>query len=432
MGHAFPPPGNGRVYDGSLPALLQSTGPDFLTRSEPLLTWRDARLRAGAWGWARALDAPFGPRVTARDEAGIAVHGLNFVTQDPLSLAAHPALLAAAREAVHHGLHAPGSPCFVGSSGPSVQLEAMLAELLVLEHVLLFPSGWAAAFGALTALLQPTDHVVIDSCAHAALVAGAFAATPHVHRYAHNDHDALDRSLAALRDADAHVGILVVTEALFPFESDSPDLRGLHERCRSRNAALLVATGHDLGVSGQNGMGVLAAQQMLGHVEFVVGSFAKTLAVNGGFFATRSASAKQLVRFRASPYAASNGISPIQAAIARESLRIVTSPEGERLRANLASAVGALREACAARGLPCLGTNAALVPIAIGSEHDARLTAAFATERGVVCAVLEEPFVPPNTARLALHVMAAHRTEHAIEAAQKIAAALAEARASPR
>jgi len=420
------------LHEVSLRRLVQSSGPDLLTRGDPLLAWRDARLRSGVWAWARSLDGPVGPRVTIRDEAGIASHGLNFVTQDPLSLATHPALHEAAREGLAHGLHASGSPCFAGSNAASGRLETTLAELFGLEHVLLFPSGWAAAFGTLTALVQPGDHVVIDECAHPAFMTGALAATPHVHGHAHLDRAALAHRLGAIRAGDSRSAILVVTETLFPWESDGPDLQAMQEVCRRYGAVLLVAVGHDLGVSGPGGLGMLGAQQMLGRVDLVVGSFAKTLATNGGFFATRSASAKQLVRFLASSHAASNGLAPLQATIAHESLRIVVSDEGERLRANLASAVTALRAAGAARGLRCLGASAALVPIAIGAEADARLTAALAAKRGVLCAVVEEPFVARGAARLALHVMAAHRPDHAVEAAEKIAAALHDAQHQTR
>ncbi len=429
MRHPLPVPHSDSRDAEALAALTPSDEGDFLTRGGLLYAWREARLRTRTWAWARSLDTPIGPRITLRDEAGIATHGLNFVTQDPLSLASHPAVYEAVREALRHGLHAPGSHCFAGSTAASVRLETMLADLFALEHVLLFSSGWAAAYGALTALVRPEDHVVLDTCVHPSLRAGATTATANVHYHAHGDRSALASRLAAIRDSDARAALLVVTETLFPWESDSPDLRAIQDLCRAHGAALLVAVGYDLGVTGPGGLGILGAQQMLGQVDFIVGSFAKTLATNGGFFATRSAGAKQLVRFFASSHASSNGLAPLQAAIAQEGLRIVTSQEGAELRANLACAVTALREACAARLLHCLGSNAALVPIAIGSEGEARLTEALASERGVLCSVVEEPFVPRGTARLALHVMAAHRSDHAIEAAEKIAAARTEARA---
>jgi glycine C-acetyltransferase len=406
-------------------------GTKLLARGDDLVRWRDLRLRAGIWAWARTVESPAGPRATIRNDAGMAAHGLNFVTQDPLSLTAHPVLTEAAFEAARaYGLHAPGIPAFAGASIPSVELEAAVAAFLGQEHVVLFPSGWAAAFGTLTALLEPHDHVVIDACAHAALHQGALAATPHVHRHAHLDLDAVTTRLRAIRRDDSDAAILVVTESLFPFEADTPDLRLLHEICRMEGAVLLVATGHDLGVTGPSGTGVLGTQEMLTHVDLVVGSFAKNLATNGGFLATRSAGINQLVRFRAGPHLTSNGLSPVQATVARESLRIVVSNEGEQLRANLGRAVLALRDACGRRALPCLGTNGALVPVMIGNERIARIIEAFTAERGLLATLIEDPLVPRGTARLGLHVTAAHRPEHAVEAADKIAEALAEVRAA--
>ncbi len=416
------------LLGGHLGDYVRPGGRNLPARADDLARWRDARLRAGLWAWARSVDPPVGPRATLRNDAGIAAHGLNFVTQDPLALLAHPALVATAVDALRtYGVHAPGSPAFAGAALPSAELERALATFLGLPHVVLFPSGWGAAFGALTALLQPDDHVVIDAHAHPSLHHGAAAATAHVHRHRHLDLDAVAKRLATIRRDDAEAAILVVTESLFPFEADTPDLRALHGACQAHEASLLVAVGHDLGVTGPSGTGVLGAQEMLAHVDLVVGSFAKSLATNGGFLATRSAGTKQLVRLRAGPHVASNALSPLQAAVARESLRIVGSEEGDRLRANLARAVETFRAACARHTLACAGATGALVSVLVGDEGTARIAEALAAERGIHTALIEDPLVPRGTARLGLHMTAAHRPEHTVDAADRIAVAIAEA-----
>ena len=420
--------GDERLLRQTLGDLVQSAGRDVLARAEGVASWRDARLRAGVWSWTRSVDGPPGPRTTVRNEAGIASYGLSFVIQDPLALATHPVLFDAALEALQrYGPHAPGSPCFTGVTPSTRALEAAVTELLGLEHVVLFPSGWAAAFGTLTALLRPDDHIVIDELAHPSLQAGAVATTRHIHRHRHGDPQAVRDCLRAIRDADTEAAIVVVTETFFAFESDTPDLAALDAACRAYDATLMPACGHDLGTMGSGGTGMLGIQGVLDGVDLVVGSFAKAFAGNGGFLATRSPDVKHWVRFAASTHAHSNALSPLDTAVVTEAIRIVRADEGDQRRNDLARAVVSLRQACTDCTLPHVGLPSALTLIPTGAVDVARAAECLAGARGAFVNVIEEPFLPPGHARIALHATAAHRPEHVREAIDIVTVALADA-----
>ena len=137
---------------------------------------------------------------------------------------------------------------------------------------------------------------------------------------------------------------MVITEGLFAMESDAPDLAAFQEACRENGATLLVDVAHDLGALGPGGGGMIAAQGLLGKVDLVMGSFAKTFASNGGFLASHSPAAKQFAKYYGNPHMFSNALSPVQAAVASEAIRIVRSPEGDDLRERLTRA---RRHACA-------------------------------------------------------------------------------------
>ena len=219
---------------------------------------------------------------------------------------------------------------FQGNTHLSRRLEGALGEALGMEHVLLFPTGWAAGFGTITGLVRPGDHVLMDQLSHACLAQGARAATPNWQTFRHNDVDDLRRRLAEVRSRDARHGILVVTEGLFSMDSDSPDLAALQAACREHGAVLLVDVAHDFGAQGAGGGGQLERQRLLGQVDLVMGSFSKTLASNGGFLATNQASVRQFVSIFGGSHTYSNALSPVQAAVVLEALRIVRSPEGRR------------------------------------------------------------------------------------------------------
>ncbi|HYW51020.1 MAG TPA: aminotransferase class I/II-fold pyridoxal phosphate-dependent enzyme [Gemmatimonadaceae bacterium] len=356
--------------------------------------------------------------------------GLNFATQDYLSLASHPAVHEAAHGAIHrYGVHSGGSSALQGKSDISRALEREIGEALHMEHVVLFSSGWGAAYGVVTALVRPDDHIVMDRLAHASLQSGATAATRNIKRVEHLSVDALRRALSELRATDTTNGILVITEGLFSMDSDSPDLRAMQTLCHEYQATLLVDVAHDFGSLGPSGTGHVGREGMLGEIDIVMGAFSKTFASNGGFVATRHVGVRAYVEAFGGPHMFSNAMSPIQIATVRESLRIVRSAEGDERRAALMRNVGALRGALDAYGLECLGDPSAVVPVLIGHTALARIASGGVLRRGLFANLVEFPAVGVRAARFRMQVQSDHSVTQAVEAARLMHESVEEARA---
>jgi glycine C-acetyltransferase/8-amino-7-oxononanoate synthase len=407
------------------------TGSRLLERVEPFHRWYSARVESETWLYSRTLAAA--PLSTTRllDAGGRVLEGINFASQDYLGLSNHPEVVEAATAAIaEFGVHSAGSAAAIGNTVHSRRLEQSIAELVETDHVVLFPTGWAAAYGPINALVRHYDHVVMDHYAHASLSQGAHAASRNVHRVPHLDNEAVHAVLRELRDRDPHHAILVVTEGLFSMDADSPDLARLQDICHEFEATLLVDVAHDLGSTGPGGQGQIGIQQLAGQVDLVMGSFSKTFASNGGFVATASPAVRSYIETYATSHVFSNALSPAQAAAADAALRIAMSPEGARLRRQTLDAASALREALADHGLACLGSPGPIVPAVIGDERVARLTHRNLRPRGVAAMVVEYPVVPSGSARLRLQVMPSHTPEQAGQAAAAIAAAVSEARAA--
>ena len=126
-----------------------------------------------------------GPVATVIDAAGTERTGVNFASQDYLGLAAHDAVRAAAIEALKDTAPYRRSADIAGKPTLSLRLQTALAELIGLPHVVLFPTGWAAGYGVITALITGKDHVVLDQYAHNCCVQGAMAATRNVQQVRH-------------------------------------------------------------------------------------------------------------------------------------------------------------------------------------------------------------------------------------------------------
>jgi glycine C-acetyltransferase len=309
-----------------------------------------------------------------------------------------------------------------------VALEQALAEALKTEHVLLFPSGWGAGFGAIAALVRPDDYVILDHLAHACLHQGANAATNNVLRHEHRDLGAIEAHLKAIRARDTRNSILVVTEGLFSMDSDSPDIERMQTICHENGATLMVDVAHDFGALGPGGGGQLAIQSMLGKVDLVVGAFSKTFSSNGGFVATHSPAVRQYMKVFGGPHIFSNAISPVQSAVVIEALRIVRSAEGDALRNQLMNNINMLRHALAVCGITCLGDPSPIVPAPIGSEKVARTASGILGRRGVFANLVEFPAVGIGSARFRLQVMSGHTSDHIRTAAEQVVEAIHEAR----
>ena len=397
-------------------------GPDLLARIQPYSTWIDARHDAGFWPYSRLLGSKPTPEARIGYLASEPRSGVNLAVQDYLGLATHPAIQEAAISAVtDFGVHSAGSPMLLGNSPISYALERKISELLALNHVLLFPTGWAAGYGVVTALIRDDDHIVMDALSHACLQAGAAAATKNIVRHGHLNVDKAEAALKAIRAKDSKNGILVMSEGLFSMDSDSPDLARLQEICKSYQAILLIDVAHDLGSLGPGGGGQLAIQNMLGKVDVVIGAFSKTFASNGGFVASNDTRVKQYLRWFASSHTFSNALSPIQCAIVGTAIDIVRSVEGEELRRRLLVASASFRANLAARKLNTLGFPSAIVPVLVGAESMGRFASKVLGEANVFANLVEFPAVARGSARFRCQLMAQHTEEQLHRASNCIA-----------
>ncbi len=348
--------------------------------------------------------------------------GVNFASQDYLSLSGHPEIKAAAREAIdEYGVHSAGSPALVGNTSVSLALERRIAEFVDAEHVSLFPTGCAAGYGIIKGLVRPNDHIVMDRLAHACLQEGAAAATRNVHLFRHNDLDDVRAELEAIRAQDTEHGILLVTESLFSMDSDTPDLAVLQDLADGFMATLVVDVAHDLGSMGPTGRGHLELQGALGKVDLVMGSFSKTFASNGGFVASKHRRVTEYLRYYSSPNTFSNALSPIQAAIVLRAFDIVDSPEGAELRQKSMTNIQLLRNRLAQAGFDTYGDPSPIVCVAMGNEGVARLVSRRLHATGLVANLVEFPAVAKGKARFRLQVMANHTEDDIVHAVNRIA-----------
>jgi len=403
-------------------------GQDLFQRTQSYAEWISARQEQGFWPYSRQLSGAPTPEARIGYLDREVRPGINLAVQDYLGLSCHPEIREAAIRAITDvGVHSAGSPMLLGNSAYSLALERRLTQLVELDHVLLFPTGWSAGFGVIKALIREYDHIVMDALSHACLQEGAAAATKNIIRFEHLNCEKAEGAIRKIRENDAENAILVVTEGVFSMDSDTPEIARLQEICSVHGARLLVDLAHDLGALGPNGKGQLELQEMVGKVDLVMGAFSKTFASNGGFVATNDFRIKQYLRWFASPHTFSNALSPVQCAVVSKAIDIVTSVEGAALRQDLIRAAMQFRHGLQIRGLEPLGAPTAIVPIVIGGERIARRASSELAESGVFANLVEFPAVALKAARFRCQLMATHTEQQLNMAAEQIAGAIARA-----
>jgi len=397
---------------GSLRDFRDLHGTDLIGRVTPFHHWQCVRRNHGLWPYSRATEEAPRRICAARDDSGHRFRGVNFGSQDYLSLASHPDIKDVAKATIdEYGVHSAGSSALFGNTKYSLRLEQTIAEFLGVHHAVLYPTGWAAGYGVIRGLIRDDDHVVMDGLSHACLQEGAHAATRNVHLHGHLNLDSVRRHLRRIRERDAANAILVVTESLFSMDSDTPDLRALQTLCREFRATLLVDVAHDLGCLGPNGRGHIGLQGMTGEIDLVMGSFSKTFASNGGFVACNAPAVKQYLKYYGSSATFSNALSPVQCATVLKAFEIVQSDDGQHLRDRMLDRATYLRARLRRADFEVIGEPSAIVPVVAGSEGLGRVASRRLAQLGAVANLVEYPAVAKGKARFRLQVMAQHTRE---------------------
>lgn len=412
----------------SLLHFVKLEGRDVQERSLPFHEWIQERRQYGVWPYAKVLMDQVGHVVDVADEfCGSRGMRINFGSQDYLGLAQHPALKDAVRTVLDEfGVHSAGSPVLCGRTRILVELEDKFRRLLGREECLIYPTGWAAGFGVLAGLVRGDDVIVMDALSHNCLQEGARHATTNVRKFAHNSLNELETLLREERGRRADTGIFVVVESLYSMDSDSPNLGAVVRLAREWDAIVIADVAHDLGALGQEGRGLLETVTGDEEPDVIMGSFSKTFAANGGFVAC-SRAVRDYLAYYSPPHIFSNAISPLQTAVVSRAFDLVFSSEGQRLRGELRANMVALRAAMLDRGVTVAGTPSPIVPVFVGNEKVARLTAKQLLANGLLANLVEFPAVPRGKARFRFQVMANHEPSAIQQAAEIMARSKAQA-----
>jgi 8-amino-7-oxononanoate synthase len=252
-------------------------------------------------------------------------------TNNYLGLTFDATCRAAAIEAIEsQGTGTTGSRMASGNYAGHRGLERALAEAFGWPAGIVFSTGYQANLGAISALAGQDDFLIIDADSHASIHDATRLSAATTMRFRHNDVTNLDRRLARLGESARRA--LVVVESLYSTLGDRAPLREIVEVTQRHGAWIIVDEAHSFGIFGPRGLGICAELGLLNQVDFIVGTFSKSLGGVGGFCVSRHPDL-ELVRMASRPYIFTASPPPPVIAATRAALARVL--EGDDLRARL-------------------------------------------------------------------------------------------------
>lgn len=340
----------------------------------------------------------------------------DFASNDYLGLACDPRLAAAARAALDEcGVGSGASPLITGRSRWHAELERALAEFEGEEEAVLFPTGYAANVGTLTALLGEGDVAFCDRLNHASLVDGCRLSGAVFKVYRFDQIDKLERHLSA---AAGYRRRWIVTDGVFGMDGVVAPLAELCDLAERYDAAVIVDEAHGTGVLGSHGRGVCELAGVEDRVAVRVGTLSKAVGTLGGFVAG-DAALKAYLWNHGRTQMFSTALPATVCAAAAEGIRIVRERQGSALRVG-ARAVQ-LRSRLRDGGIKALGfPGAPIVPVVLGEPSRAVTAGRELERRGFVVGVIRPPTVPRGTARLRVSLSAVHSRETVDELADAL------------
>ena len=226
-----------------------------------------------------------------------------------------------------------GSRIANGTYAAHVGLERQIADFFGKSDAMVFSTGYQANLGLISTLGGKGDVLLIDADSHASIYDACRLGHAEVIRFRHNSPEDLDKRLGRLKDHEGSK--IVVTEGVYSMLGDSAPLREFVEVKNRHGACLVVDEAHSLGVHGPNGRGLAEAEGVLDEVDFVVGTFSKSLGAVGGFAAS-SVPGMEIMRVVCRPYMFTASLPPVSIATVSSALqRVSDDPSlGTRAREN--------------------------------------------------------------------------------------------------
>ncbi|MCI3934230.1 aminotransferase class I/II-fold pyridoxal phosphate-dependent enzyme [Streptomyces sp. AN091965] len=398
----------------SMKDFVEERDPDLFTKARSFRSHLRGREAEHLYWYGMPLHSRCGNRALILDEhTGHKREFLMFASNNYLGLANHPQVIEAVCDATRtFGATHTGSRFIGGTNMLHKELERRLAAFKDRPACIVYPGGYAANLGAISALVKSYDTLVVDKLNHMSIVDGARLSGGVRKIYQHNDMADLERILK--RRDDRSGGALIVADGVFSMHGDLCDLPQIVRLGKEYGARVMVDDAHATGVLGARGTGTAEHFGLKGEVDLELGTMSKALAGMGGFVVGEHEVIEYLRYYSHSYVFAAN----IPAGVAAGLIAALDVIEAEPGRVGLLwSNIRFLHRRLVAAGFDLENTESAILPLVIGDERKAMEMGRAVRARGLFCQTVVFPGVPLGDARLRISVTCEHTREDLAAAA---------------
>ena len=239
-------------------------------------------------------------------------------TYNYMGMTFDPDVIAAGKQALDEfGSGTTGSRVLNGTYAGHRACEDALKEFYGLDHAMVFSTGYQANLGIISTIAGKGDYIVLDIDSHASIWDGCKMGDAEVVPFKHNDIDAMEKRLRRIPEG---AGKLVILEGVYSMLGDIAPLAEMIAVAKKYGAMVLVDEAHSMGFIGPNGRGVAEAQGVLDQVDFVIGTFSKSVGTVGGFCVSNHPKF-EIMRLVCRPYVFTASLPPSVVATAATSIR---------------------------------------------------------------------------------------------------------------
>jgi len=329
-------------------------------------------------------------------------------TYNYMGMTFDPDVVAAGKQALDdYGSGTTGSRVLNGTYQGHAECEAALRDFYGTRHAMVFSTGYQANLGLMSTIAGKEDYIILDADSHASIYDGCFLGDAQIVRFRHNSVEDLEKRLRRL-PADA--GKLVVLEGVYSMLGDIAPLAEMVRVAKAAGAMIVVDEAHGMGFFGEHGRGVFEEAGVADDVDFVVGTFSKSVGTVGGFVVSNHPKF-EVLRLVCRPYVFTASLPPSVVATAATSIRKLMHAGEKRahLWKNSRRLHAALRELGFDLATP--EAQSAIIAVLLPDQQTTVLMWQALLEGGLYVNMARPPATPTGTFLLRCSLCAEHSDE---------------------
>ncbi|KQX17791.1 MULTISPECIES: serine palmitoyltransferase [unclassified Sphingomonas] len=288
---------------------------DLFSKFDPLIAEREALLATGVRDpYAIVMDEVLSPTEAMINGRKTILLG----TYNYMGMTFDPDVIAAGKKALDEfGSGTTGSRVLNGTYQGHKECEEALKEFYGTEHAIVFSTGYQANLGMISTIAGKGDYIILDADSHASIYDGCWLGNAEIVRFRHNSVEDLDKRLGRL---PPEAGKLVVLEGVYSMMGDIAPLKEMVAVSKKHGAMILCDEAHGMGFFGEHGRGVFEEAGVEADIDFVVGTFSKSVGTVGGFCVSNHPKF-EVLRLVCRPYVFTASLPPSVVATAATSIR---------------------------------------------------------------------------------------------------------------